>query len=232
VGDNAFPDGSDSVYAACYSPSWGRHKDRTFAVLGNHDYQRGNANGSFTYFGDRAGPAGRGYYSYDLGAWHIIVLNDNMPYVAFDPASPQGQWLAADLANNTTKRCTIAMWHVPLFLSSFTKGYTVNPERKPLWDALYAAGVDIVLNGQQHHYERLAPMTPAGDLDEARGIREFNVGTGGESLSNPPEIHPHSEVRGAVFGVLKLTLKSDSYDWQFVPVAGASFSDSGSGSCH
>jgi len=237
AGDNAFPNGSDSNYVACYGPSWGRHKARTYAVLGNHDYQnlgdKGDARPSFDYFGDRLGPRGLGYYSYDLGAWHIIVLNDKGAYVGLDPASPQAQWLAADLAQNT-RRCTLALWHIPLFLSSNSAGYTVNPEHKAIWDVLYAAGVDVVINGQQHHYERMAPMNPDGAVDQARGMRQFNVGTGGGDGVMLPTVavHPNSEKRAAVFGVLKLTLKLDSYDWEFVPVAGATFSDTGSGTCH
>jgi len=232
AGDNAFENGTAKEYADCYGPTWGRHKARTYAVLGNHDYGNGDANGAFDYFGDRVGPRGKGYYSYDVGAWHVIVLNDNASYIDFDPASDQGRWLADDLDTHRG-RCTIAMWHVPLFLSSNSDGYIRNEGHKPLWDVLYNAGVDIVINGQQHHYERFAPMTPTGDLDEARGIREFNVGTGGESTELPTKaVHPHSEVRGAAFGVLKLTLKTDSYDWEFVPIQGATFRDSGSGSCH
>jgi PKD repeat protein len=229
AGDNAFPNGSDTDYSNCYHPSWGRHKDRTRAVLGNHDYQLGHANAAFTYFGDRVGPAGLGYYSYEVGAWHVIVLNDN---IAFDAASAQGRWLADDLAKNT-KRCTVALWHVPMFVSSWTAGYTRNEEHKPLWDALYAAGVDLVINGQQHHYNRFKPMTPSGDVDEARGIVSFNVGTGGgDGVEMATEVHPNSAAISATFGVLKLTLRSDSYNWEFVPVPGATFSDSGSGSCH
>ena len=233
LGDNAFQNGSAADYGDCYNPTWGRHKARTNPTLGNHDYQLGHATGAFDYYSDRAGPRDKGYYSYDVGAWHVIVLNDNTGYVSIAPDSPQGQWLAADLAANT-KRCTIAMWHVPLFLSSNAEGYTQNPERKTLWDVLYAAGVDIVLNGQQHHYERFAPMAPNGTLDPAAGIREFNVGTGGGDgvLLPTVAIHPNSEVRTATFGVIKFSLRADSYSWEFVPVAGATFSDSGSGSCH
>lgn len=232
LGDNAFENGTDSEYATCYDPTWGRHLSRTYAVLGNHDYQSGSANGAFNYYGDRVGPRDKGYYSLDLGAWHIIVLNDNSGFVPYAADSPQGQWLAADLDANT-KRCTIAMWHVPYFLSSNTEGYTQNPEHKKLWDALYAKGVDLVLNGHQHHYERFAAMAPDGTLDPVNGIREINVGTGGESVALPTvAIHPNSEVRASAFGVLKLSLRADSYSWEFLPIAGESFSDSGSGSCH
>jgi len=213
LGDNAFPHGTLADYTTCYDPTWGRHKDRTQAVLGNHDYDAGNADGAFAYFGDRAGPRGLGYYSVDLGAWHVIVLNDNIP---FGPGSAQDQWLVNDLAA-TTGRCTLAMWHVPLFLSSNFDGYTVNDDRKPLWDRLYAAHVDVVLNGHAHHYERFAPMRPDGTRDDAAGIREINVGTGGESMDEVTTvaIHPNSEVRGFTYGVLKET-----------------FTDSGQGSCH
>jgi hypothetical protein len=231
-GDNAFPNGSAADYANCYDPTWGRHKARTWAVLGNHDYNLGNADGAFGYFGDRAGPSGKGYHSFDLGSWHVIVLNDNGNYVPFAAGSVQEQWLKDDLAANS-KACTLALWHVSLFLSSNTDGYTVNPSRRILWNDLYAAGADLVVNGAQHHYERFAPMDPTGAGDASRGIREFNVGTGGESVELPTvAIHPNSEVRGSVFGVLSLTLRDTGYDWKFVPVAGESFTDSGSGTCH
>ena len=228
LGDNVFPDGSLQRYNDCYAPAWGQFLSRTRAVLGNHDYQDDGAAGSFDYFGDKAGPRGLGYYSYDLGAWHIIVLNDRGTSTI---DQEQMAWLASDLSSSN-KQCTIAMWHVPLFLSSNTAGWTTNPDKKPVWDLLYNAGVELVLNGQQHNYERFAPMKPDGSVDTERGIREFSVGTGGESIDNFSVIHPNSEVRGSVFGVLKLTLKRNGYDWQFLPVAGQSFSDSGSGSCH
>jgi hypothetical protein len=232
LGDNAFPDGRLEDYRNCYEPSWGRHRSRTYPVLGNHEYDMGNADGTFDYFGDQAGPRGLGYYSFDMGEWHVIVLNDNGAYVPYAAGSEQDQWLIADLAANT-KRCTLAMWHVPLFLSSNTAGYTVNSSRRTLWNRLHAAGADVVLNGAQHHYERMAPMSPDGTRDDATGIRQFNVGTGGESLALPTvAIHPNSEVRASVYGVLKLTLRSDDYDWEFVAVAGQTFTDSGSGNCH
>lgn len=228
LGDNAFPDGSSEDYANYYEPTWGRFKDRTYAVIGNHDIQTDGGEPTFDYFGERAGPRGLGYYSVDLGAWHVIVLNDN---IAFGAGSPQAVWLAGDLAANQ-KRCTLAMWHTPLWLSSNTPGDNMRGARRPLWDALYAGGVDLVLNAQMHHYERFPPMNPAGEPD-ANGMRQFNVGTGGESLLLPTvAVHPLSEVRAAVFGVLKLTLRADGYDWNFLAVPGESFGDTGSGSCH
>lgn len=230
LGDNVFPQGTADNYTNCYGPTWGQFLDRTHAVFGNHEYDLGNADAAFAYFGDHAGPKGLGYYSYELGNWHIIVLNDHGG-ASIDTA--QMTWLQSDLAADT-KPCTLAMWHVPLFLSSHTAGWNVNPEHKPIWDALYAANVDVVLNGQQHNYERFAPMTPSGDVDTTRGIRQFSVGTGGESVDNFEVVHPHSEIQApaASFGVLKLTLKHNGYDWQFIPAAGVTFTDSGSGSCH
>jgi PKD repeat protein len=234
TGDNVFEKGTDSEYVNCYAPSWGRFLSRTHPTLGNHDYSMGNADGSFEYFGDRVGPANLGYYSYDVGSWHVIVLNDKGDT---DPNNKgidatQMAWLQADLDAHRNSQCTIAMFHIALFISSNTRGWTENPAHKPIWDALYAAGVDIVLNGQQHNYERFEPMTPDGTVDQANGITEFNVGTGGFGLDDFKVIHPHSATRAAVYGVLKLTLKTNRYDWQFIPAAGGRFTDSGSGNCH
>src|ERR1041384_167750 len=233
LGDNAMPNGRPVDYQKCYAPTWGRQYDRARAVLGNHDYDSSStAAGAFGYFGDKAGPTGLGYYSFDTGAWHVIVLNDNGAFVPYAAGSTQEQWLRADLAAHPSQ-CTIALWHVPLFLSSNTAGYTVNSTRKILWDDLAAAGVDIVLNGHQHDYERMAPMNPDGTRNDATGIRQFNVGTGGDATVMPTvAIHPNSEVLATDYGVLKLTLRPARYDWEFVPVAGATFTDAGSGTCH
>jgi hypothetical protein len=230
LGDNAFDNGTLYEYQRCYGDAWGRHKARTYAVLGNHEYQLGNASGAFDYFGDRVGPRDLGYYSFDIGAWHVIVLNDNDPPVSLAGGSAQDQWLAADLASHGNL-CLLAAWHAPAFLSSNSAGFTTR-DRRQLWERLYSAGVDVVLNSQQHHYERMAPLRPDGTRDDATGIRQFNVGTGGESVLLPTvAIHPASEVRAARFGVLKLTLTSTGYGWDFVATGGG-FVDSGSGSCH
>jgi len=230
AGDNAFENGTLSDYQNCYEPSWGHLKGRTRATLGNHEYYgSSSANGSFDYWGDRVGPRGLGYYSYDLGDWHVIHLNDN---IAFSSGSAQDQWLVADLAR-TTKACVIAIWHNPRFLSSNVAGWTSNGSAKILWDRLYAAGADVVVNGQQHDYERFAPMRPDGTPDAQYGIRQFNVGTGGESTFRPTvAIHPSSQAIGSDFGVLKLTLGAGTYSWKFMPIPGRSFTDAGSGSCH
>jgi acid phosphatase type 7 len=230
LGDNAFPNGSAEAYQNCYEPSWGRHKARTYAALGNHEYNLGSATASFDYFGSRAGPRDRGYYSLNLGNWHVIVLNVS-DAVSFEEGSAQDQWLQADLAGNT-KLCTIALWHSPRFFSSNTIGWTSNALVTKLWERLYAAGVDVVLNGQQHQYERFSPMTPTGTPDPVRGIRQFNSGTGGESAEMPTAIAQHSEALSAHFGVLRLTLDAGTYAWEFIPVVPGQFSDSGTGSCH
>lgn len=230
LGDNAYPYGRAEDYAKCYHPTWGRHRDRTFANVGNHEYDTGNADGSWDYFAGGAGPRGKGYYSFDLGDWHIIVLNDNGSYVPYGAGSTQDKWLVNDLANNT-KQCTLAIWHQPLFYSN-TSATVVRPGRKIIWDRLYAAGVDVVLHGHQHHYERFAPLTPDGVRDDAAGIRQFIVGTGGEGNANPTVIAPNSEVRDDAYGILKLTLYASGYDWQFVATPGETFTDSGSATCH
>jgi acid phosphatase type 7 len=234
LGDNVFPDGSQQAYDSCYQPSWGRFKDRTYATLGNHEYSTGTADPSFIYFGNRAGPPERGYYSLDLGNWHIIVLNvndstvnDSKPF----EGSVQEAWLEADLATNS-KPCTLAMWHNTRFFSSNTIGWTSNSYVTSLWNLLYDAGVDVVLNGQQHDYERFPPLSPTGSPDEVKGIREFNVGTGGESTETMIAIAQHSEARSDAFGILKLTLDAGTYSWEFVPTVPGQFSDTGSGTCH
>jgi hypothetical protein len=230
LGDNAFPSGSAEAYRDCYEPSWGRHKARTYATLGNHEYESGSAGASFDYFGNRAGPRDLGYYSRDLGNWHIIVLNVSDLH-AFEEGSAQDKWLKADLAAHS-KGCTLALWHNPRFFSSNTLGWTSNSLITVVWNRLYAAGVDLVLNGQQHQYERFPPMTPTGSPDEAHGIREFNVGTGGESIERPTVPAQHSEALSDAYGVLKLTLDAGSYSWEFVPTVPGQFSDTGSGICH
>jgi PKD domain-containing protein/calcineurin-like phosphoesterase family protein len=230
AGDNAYPNGTAANYAGCYHPTWGRHRDRTMAALGNHDYDSSTtADPTFDYFGDRAGPRGRGYYSFDRGSWHIIVLNSNSTFVPTGAGSAQEQWLRADLAAHQG-RCTLAIWHAPRF---YQGTFGRNASVKAFWDALYAAGADVVVNGHHHLYERYAPQTPDGVVDLASGIRQFIAGTGGRGHDALVEAHPNVEIRdNTAFGVLKLTLRTDAYDWQFVPAAGASFTDSGTGSCH
>ncbi len=226
LGDNVYNSGTTAEFANCYEPSWGRHKSRTRPSPGNHDYVTRDAAPYFAYFGANAGEPGKGYYSYNLGAWHIIALNSE---IQVDAGSAQEQWLRADLAANRTT-CTLAYWHKPRFSSG---PHGNNPRFDALWQALYQFDADLVLSGHDHNYERFAPQTPAGVADAARGIREFIVGTGGAGLYPIVTIRPNSEVRNArTWGVLKLTLHATSYDWEFVPVAGRTFTDAGSGNCH
>jgi hypothetical protein len=225
AGDNAYPNGTATDYTNCYDPTWGRFEARTYPALGNHEYNTGSANAAFDYFGERVGPRGKGYYSYDLGAWHIVVLNSNLGQIN---DGDQDAWLRQDLAAHPT-RCRLAYWHHPRFSSG---PHGSSPALQPLWQILYDAGADIVISGHDHVYERFAPQTPAGALDSARGIREFVVGTGGYSLHQFRTPVPNSEVRyNATFGVLKLTLRPTSYSWQFVPTSGT-FTDSGTTACH
>lgn len=224
TGDNAYPNGSAQQFADCYGPTWGRHRARTRPSPGNHDHRTWGAGAYFQYFGDAAPYF---YYSYDLGAWHVVSLDSEIETAA---GSPQEQWLRADLAA-ATRRCTVAYWHRPRFSSS--TGHGSDAAMQPLWQALYDAGAEIVLAGHDHVYERFAPQTPAGEADPVNGIREFVVGTGGADDYGFGTPLPNSEVRnGVTAGVLKLVLGRDSYGWQFLPVPGASFTDSGTGSCH
>jgi len=232
LGDNVYPNGTAKEFTNCYGPSWGVFKARTHPSAGNHEYNTAGAAPYYAYFGAAAGPAGLGYYSYDLGAWHVVVLNSN---ISASAGSTQELWLKADLAAHPS-RCTLAYWHHPLYYSTEpdtgTTGGT-NSSVRALWADLYAAGAELVLNGHRHVYERLGPMKPDGTPDAATGIREIIVGTGGESGGSFTNIFPTSEVReGHTYGVLKLTLSSNSYTWQFIPIAGKTFTDSGTGSCH
>jgi len=230
AGDNAYPDGTLEQYLNCYGPTWGRHKARTHPAAGNHEYHTPGAAGYFRYFGAAAGDPTKGYYSYDLGAWHIIVINSNCTFIGGCQAgSPQEQWLEADLVAHPAP-CTLAYWHHPRFSSGFHGNDT---EMQPIWQALYTAGVDVVINGHSHMYERFAPQGPAGQADAQYGLREFVVGTGGDKLEPMRTVQPNSEVRNnSTHGVLKLTLHPSGYDWVFIPVAGASFTDVGQGTCH
>jgi hypothetical protein len=226
LGDNAYPDGSASDFANCYEPSWGRHKARTRPSIGNHEYRTPGGAGHFGYFGPAAGDPSRGYYSFDVGSWHLIALNSNCTFV---DCGYQAEWLRADLAASRAS-CTLAYWHHARFSSGrwgqleFTEIF---------WKPLYEHGADLVLSGHDHIYERHAPQAPSGDRNDAHGIREFIVGSGGHSHSGIVAPLPTSEaLDNNTFGVLKLTLRDNGYDWIFLPESGASFTDAGSGTCH
>ena len=235
LGDNAYPDGTTEDFRECYEPTWGQLKERTRPTPGNHEYETEGARGYFDYFGEAAGDPEEGYYSYDLGSWHIVALNSNCGEgeIRCGPGSAQTKWLKEDLAANADEegRCTLAYMHHPRFSSGEEHGST--PKLEPLWEALYEAGADVVLSGHEHNYERFSPQEPNGKADPQRGIREFVVGSGGKKHYPILEPIANSEVHNdSSYGVLKLTLHPHSYEWQFVPVEGETFTDSGSAQCH
>lgn len=228
LGDNQYPNGSVKDFQTSYDRSWGRLKSITHPSMGNHE---GDGAGYYAYFGDAAGPSGRGYYSFDVGAWHVIALNSNdrCRIVVCDRQSAQVAWLKDDLARHP-RRCTLAYWHHPRFSSG---KHGDDDTMGPIWEVLYTSGVDLVLTGHDHDYERLAPLDAVGRLDRARGIRSFIVGTGGKTHFAFSQAKPTSEARNSdTFGILKLTLHPTSYEWEFVPEAGKTFTDQGMGQCH
>ena len=229
AGDNAYMEGSLKNYMDCYEPTWGRVKDRTRPVAGNHEYDTDpSANGYYSYFGAFSGPP-PGYYSYEVGDWHIVALNSALPQSGFSGGSAQMRWLQADLAASN-KRCTLAIWHHPLFTSGPNGP---NLYTRDAWRVLYEANVDVIVNGHDHLYERFAPQDPDGRPDPARGIRQFTIGTGGAALYSQARVTPNSErLITMTWGVVKFTLSSGSYEWQFIPVQGSSASDAGRGECH
>ncbi|MEA2692691.1 MAG: hypothetical protein QOJ16_2078 [Acidobacteriota bacterium] len=231
LGDNQYEDGALARYQASYDPTWGRVKALTWPAPGNHEYGTAGAAGYFSYFGAAAGDPARGYYSFDLGAWHLVVLNSNCAAIGgCGPGSTQEQWLAADLAAHPG-RCTLAYWHHPRFSSG---QHGSDPAYQTFWEDLYAAGADVVLSGHDHIYERFLPQDPAGNADPGRGLRQFVVGTGGRNQTPFAILRPNSAARSSgVFGVLALTLYPNGYDWRFVPAAGSgAFADAGTGLCH
>ena len=229
AGDNAYPDGSAAQFRDCYGPTWGRLLARTRPAPGNHDWVTKDLAGYLGYFGAAAAPLGTSWYSYDLGAWHVVVLDSDCSSVGGCGAdSVQGLWLAADLQASTA-RCTLAIWHHPRFSSG---EHGNDSGVAPFWQTLYDGGADLVVNGHDHDYERFAPQDPNGRPDPGRGIREFVVGTGGAALRGFSTTAPNSELRAALaHGVIRLVLHPTAYAWTFLPASGA-FSDSGNGTCH
>jgi hypothetical protein len=223
-GDVAYPSGSSADFRDCFDPTWGRHRSRIRPVPGNHEYETPGASGYYEYFGANAGPSGLGYYSHTVGPWLVIAVNSELPSTV---GSAQYEWIRAELTRDS-RLCTAVIWHRPLFSSGINGP---NADMRDLWRLLYARDVDIVINGHDHIYERFAPQTPDGQYDAERGIRQFTVGTGG-APSTPVGASSNSEVAASVWGVTSFTLQSDSYRWEFVPVEGESFRDSGIGRCH
>ena len=239
LGDNQYYCGGYPAFLQSYDLSWGRVKALTHPAVGNHEFlvsggtgcDPGNtgAAGYFTYFGAAAGQKGKGYYSFDIGAWHLVALNSNCSEAGgCGKGSPQHTWLMTDLAAHPTA-CTLAYWHIPLYSS----GGRASPNMRAIWQLLYDNDADLVLEGHDHTYERFGPQNAAGDLDTAHGLRSFIVGTGGANHTTITTVAANSEVRNAsTFGVLSLTLHAASYDWRFIPEAGKTFTDSGTTACH
>jgi PKD repeat protein len=239
LGDLVYPEGSATFFNNCYTPSWGRFRSKTRPVVGSHEYDASStAKDYFDYFNGvgvndgKAGPRGKGYYSWNPNAyWHVIVLNSNSAYVPTRSGSAQDSWLAADLAANT-RPCILAMWHHPRFYSQASpplnppSGYTT-----PLWQRLYAARADVILNASMHHYERFARQRPDGTADP-NGIRQFVVGTGGASGASFGAIEANSEVRANVVGLLTLKLGEGSYSWSYASIPSKPFRDEGTTPCH
>jgi hypothetical protein len=217
LGDIAYENGSDADFANCFEPSWGKLVPRIKAALGNHEYNTAGAAPAFRVFDLPP----NGWYSYSLGAWHVVVLNSNCSQVGgCERDSPQGRWLQVDLASHPA-RCTLAYWHHPRFSSGI---HGTNVAYAPFWDILARAKADLVLTGHDHHYERFSPL---------KGIRSFVVGTGGRSLYPTLIPRPGSIVRNSsTFGVLKLTLRPTGYDWRFLSADKSTFNDAGTALCH
>lgn len=229
-GDTEQNSGSRDEFAGCYDPSWGRHRARTLPAVGDHEYRTPGAAGYFEYFGSAAGESGKGWYSYDIGSWHIIVLNSNCSLIGGCGAkSEEYAWLRNDLEQNGGD-CIGTYWHHPLFSAGSLHGGL--PRSRPFWNLLYEYGAEFVLSGNDHAYQRFAPQTPTGDRDTARGMRQFVVGTGGTRIDPLGPPLPNTEAQSdTAFGVLQLGLHEGSYDWEFVPQPGKTFTDAGSTRC-
>jgi 3',5'-cyclic AMP phosphodiesterase CpdA len=235
LGDHTYPHGSAAEFRDCYAPTWGPFKARTRPTPGNHEYgASGSADGYYEYFDSAAGPRGRGYYSFDAGSWHLVSLNSHLKAAEH---AQQLLWLKDDLASHPA-RCTLAYWHAPLYSSG---GHPATDHMQDVWRVLYEGGAELVLSGHDHDYERFAPQDADGQADPARGLRQFVVGTGGAFLTPFLWVRAHSEARqNWRLGVLKLVLKQDSYEWEFLAAdsqgdqesSPRAAGDSGTASCH
>src|SRR5262245_28291221 len=235
AGDLAYELGTAQEFRDCYGTTWGRFKDRTKPTPGNHEYNSGGGAAYFAYWRGAAGTPEKSYYSFDLGNLHVIALNTNClaPGVGgCGVDSLQEKWLKKDLTEHTNS-CLVAFGHHALYSSGVFRSHSVHPELRGLWRDLYEAHADLMLAGHEHSYERFAPQDPDGNADEQNGIREIVVGTGGRSHDPLGTALPHSEVKNFdTYGVLKLTLWPDRYQWEFIPVNADGFRDSGEGRCH
>ncbi|MPZ24254.1 MAG: DNRLRE domain-containing protein [Dehalococcoidia bacterium] len=229
LGDISQDEGTPEQYRECYDPAWGQFLDRSRPAAGNHDYLTEGASGYYAYFGESAGDPDKGYFSYNLGAWHIVVLNSNCSQIAgCSVSSPQGRWLQEDLSENQAE-CTLAYAHHPRFSSGQHGNFD---SMQDLWQILYGFGAELYLSGHDHGYERFAPQDPSGAA-VSDGIRQFVVGTGGKGLRPLGPRIANSEVsQDQDFGVLQLDLRPGGYAWQFIPIPGSTFTDAGEESCH
>ncbi len=223
TGDNVYPVGSWQQFATCYARSWGRFRQKTYPSPGNHDYFTPGARGYFRYFGDRAP---RPYYSFDLGRWHLVSLNSEL-HAGW--RSPQVRWLRRDLARDA-HRCELLYWHQPRFSGG---PHGSNPDVQGLWRAAYEAGVDLVLVGHDHNYQRFRRLDARGRPDPRFGVVQIVVGTGGRSHYELGEISHRPAADGTTFGVLKVRLGARSFGLRFVPVSGGAYADRiGNARCH
>jgi hypothetical protein len=228
-GDIAYPDGTAEQFRTCYDPAWGRHKDRTRPVPGNHEYGSPGAAPYFAYFGTNAGTPGLGYYTYRKGTWQVLALNSN---AESGDRRAQVEWLTRELESRQTPACTVAYFHHPLFSSGPHGVVPSMPIVSDFWKTLHAAGADVIISGHEHFYERFAPQNADGTPDTQFGIRQFVVGTGGAPLGQPVRRVANSEAVLSTFGVLRLTLDTQSYRWEFLSAEGGAVLDSGTGVCH
>ena len=228
AGDIAYPDGTAEQFQNCYEPAWGRHKDRTRPAPGNHEYGSPGAAPYFAYFGANAGPSGRGYYMYRKGTWQVFSLNSNTESA---DRRAQVEWLGRELDARGASACAVAYFHHPLFSSGSHGVVPPMAVVTELWRALYSAGADVIVSAHEHFYERFAPQTPDSVPDPQFGIRQFIVGTGGAPLTQAVRRVANSEAVLSTFGVLRLTLDTQSYRWEFLSTEGAVL-DAGTERCH
>jgi len=234
LGDSQYEKGAPAAFQKSWIRNWGRDelRDITYPSVGNHEYYTLGASGYFDFFGSRAGDRDKGYYSFDIGSWHLVALNtgsnNRCKPLSCDDNSSQEKWLREDLKNRKAT-CTLAFWHRPLFTSGHHRNAV---EVRPFWRDLYNEHADLILNGHEHQYERFAPQTPDGAADRQRGLTQFVVGTGGKNLTRFWRKQANSLVRMSnSYGILKLELRTKSYAWQFVSEEGHVL-DSGEAQCH
>jgi len=232
LGDNMQSDPSPTGFSTVFNPTWGRVKAIIHPEAGNHDYGYSGAKGYFGYFGGAAGDSSKGYYAFNIGAWHVLAINSNCTKITggCGAGGAQEQWVRADLAANTTMQCTLAFFHHPRYSSGYGSN---NASMSTIFQDLYNARADVVLSGHSHDYERFAPQDNASHLDNQRGITQFVVGTGGSFFTGFGTVKPNSQLRqNSTFGVLQLTLHPSSFSWRFEPEAGKTWTDTGTRACH